>query len=198
MPYRVNVMHLYAYMSYTKYLRRALRDNCFFVKALEGSTPLTICINNKSLVISEMVEFLVKKMRKNKEFHKFFKNCLLALTRMGVQHLPSLYNELFTEVHYKQLPESCAQDLRLPIVIRSIHSYKVDKREFFPSKYDGPDKSIEFKQFIMKQSLVIGSQDSIHTLQSILDCPRKEIFRSEYINMMINFKWEQVWYVMMV
>ena len=53
-------------------------------------------------------------------------------------------------------------------------------------------KPITFKKIILQMNYTFGSEESLRLHQALASCTNKEIFKTEFIDNLIRFKWNKL------
>ena len=53
-------------------------------------------------------------------------------------------------------------------------------------------KPIKFKKIILQMNYTFGSEESLRLHQALVRCTNKEIFKTEFIDNLIRFKWNNL------
>lgn len=191
--------HFYAYYHLPNHLKKALDNKVLFVQTIDELSPLSICLEYRAFVTNDIIVYLLSRMKKNQGFSYFLRGNLSKLNEFGSEHLSDLYHSLFVRSYNPQLPDFCGKAVILPI-IREIHDpLGVSQEDFLPGSIEGDiPQPIVFFQFLVPLCLALGSSESISFLRSLLNCSHNELFRVDFIGLILDYKWKQVRWIMRI
>lgn len=195
-PFHYNLLHLYAFYNFDEYLTLALRRKSpFFCTAL-GFSPLTIALEaDYPNCINAILRELREVFNENPFIFLSIESCLPALNESGYERLHSVYEILFSATKVVGLPKFCSNEPKFPV--RVISDSFIPKRESFEPivAYAEEGKTLEFLQTFVKVPLLAGTSESIEFLQSIEDCKNLRIYDTEFIQTLLQEKWNQIKWV---
>lgn len=195
-PYLFSTLHLLTYYNLYSHLDRALNTECLFIESRQRVSPLTLCLCSRSYkLVDYIIAYLAKKAIKNPDCARFLENNLVMLNKFGTSHLTALYSKMFVEKKFKVIPEYCDVKVRLPIVRELKSPYSIDLDLFLPNEEIEIGQPVTFKQFLIPMIYTGGTKESILFLDSLINCHDTAIFKTEFIQLMLEWKWEQVRYV---
>lgn len=199
MPYRINVLHIYAYLGLAEHVKAALKNRFNMIPSMQNDTILTLCINcgdNKGTQI--ITEKLCDEVENNPFILAAIEDKLVLLNQKGNICLPKLY-DCFIKVNTDEaLPKSCDEDHEFPIVKLS-DSRVIDPVSFLATALDTNEGNfVVFKQSLIRVNCTSGSSRSITFLESLAECPNEDIFRSDYVQTLLDLKWKNCRYYMYI
>ena len=193
MPYKITLLHLYAYFGLHNHVKFSLANEGSITEDASGSSALLLSLktNNKNSTL-----IFLKYFAKTLNTNPFIGNSislsdLVLINSLGFSALHSFYDGLLCKNNFSKLPVVCNKKLQLPKFLIS--------DEMIPDEnwYITPDRkeegvSIEFFASAVRINMITGSEESIKFYQSILDCECQEIFRSKFIQYYIDYKWNKL------
>lgn len=190
-------LHFYAYFHLSNHLKKALADKAYFVQTVDGMSPLNICLEYRSLVVNDLIKYLLERMQKNHGFSFFFRENLPKINEFGSEYIGELYGSLFAEVTNSRLPDFCGKSVSLPVIREIEDPLTIKKDDFLPVEIQGEiPQPVVYMQLLIPLCLTTGSEDSLMFLQSLLTCSNTEIFRDEFIRLLLDYKWKKVrWFM---
>jgi hypothetical protein len=169
------------------------------IPSIQDDTILTLCINcgdnQGTQVISEK---LCEEVIANPFILATIEDKLVLINRKGNMYLPKLYNSFVTVCADESLPKSSSFSFNGAI-------YKLsDTRGIDPLPFIGTSEEtnegnfVVFKQSLIRINGISGSSRSLEFLESLLECPNSDIFRSEYIITLLKLKWNSCRFYMYI
>ena len=190
-PMCINSLHFYSNYNLSSHLEKGLSAGSNILTTDQCSDILSISLaKGFSDSIQLILRHIIESLKTNPYAAGFVENSLTTLNYESCQELEDFYNSVF----FKSL------DLSLPRFSATTDAfYKSNYFEIIPSlliQSETTGKSIVFYQSAVKINTQIGSQLSINYMQSLLDTGNNEIFRSRFIETMLQRKWMQVkWFI---
>lgn len=199
MPYRINVSHIFAYYGKVDLIRSFYKNNFNILRSTTVETPLSISIYRGLTDITDIIlDTLIQEIPSNKFLLSSIDDCLVLLNYEGNKFLPTLYESFMRVVDDERLPKFCDGKYVFPLIKLS-EGMRLDSDTFIPTEtqsFEG--ELIVFKESLIKINCSAGSKWSLDFLDSILECPNQDIFRSDYIKALLSHKWSQLKYYMHV
>ncbi|OMJ80827.1 hypothetical protein SteCoe_18829 [Stentor coeruleus] len=191
-PFMVNSLHYYSNENLKKELKKAMINKSKYLKSSVGN-PLNISLaKGNTEATGTIINQLKCRVSDNLFALETLSDCLIQLNQGGFKGLDELYNDCLIPVPASEkLPDSCDAGLKLPIVSYSL-TMKVNAEKFIGPPSEDSDKKITFLVSAIRMNLEIGSQESLDFLQSLLDCSNTEIFKTKFIQYILNDKWNKV------
>lgn len=197
MPYKINPLHLYAYYNMPNHLKDAFFRDSAFYDTKNGQNPLSLCLDrNFNDCVNTILLGFRKKVYDNPYEISIISRHMVQLNQCGYKSLDSFYKTLFHPSKYSLLPKFCNGTVTLPVVYESDVLAAVPTNFADGNSYSNEGQSIIFLQSAVNVNLIIGSAESIEFLESILNCPNSEIFRSKYIKTLLEEKWEKIRFIL--
>lgn len=187
LPSQLNSLHLYAYYNLGNHLEKALELGSTPYASGNGQDIMSISLlkafpDNIKIILN----YVVKSLKKNPYAACFLENSFIELTKKPCSEVYDLYEAIYFK----------ASDLSLPKF--SIQTQGVFKSSYFEinpdlvTKPEATGNSIVFYQTGIKINNEIGSQESIQYMKSLLSAGNNQIFRSKFIDTLLNDKWARV------
>lgn len=188
-PFEINALHFYAYFNLPLHLKGALMSNSPFYFSRSGYSPIQIAIHRN---FRDCIHVTIKSMRLKVEENPYsigyLEDSIIKLNELGFRGLDEFYKAIFFRTRDKLLPKFVDESVSLPIIFHS-KSLGPQQKDFFNANdANNFGVPIVFWQSALKIDVVIGSSTSIAFLESILDCPNSEIFRTAFIKELILHK----------
>ncbi|OMJ84808.1 hypothetical protein SteCoe_13995 [Stentor coeruleus] len=193
-PYMVNSLHYYADGDLKKELKIAMTGGSFFLNSLLG-TPLRLALDNSSIdTAGAILSQLKKRIVHNRYALETLTSVICDLNTMGFKGLDELYSECLVHVPrvaQKKLPEFCSDSISLPIIFYGF-TMRINPDNFFVRQASEEKIKITFLVSTISMNLEIGSEESISFLESLLNSPNTEIFKTKFIQTILNEKWKKI------
>ena len=190
-PFMVNSLHYYSFKNEKIYLKPAMIAGSPYLKSTIG-TPLDISIiKGNTEATGTIINQLKKRLPENNYALETLSDCLIDLNLGGFKGLEDLYNECLIPSKQKKLPDSCAENIELPIVTYAL-TFQVNPEVFLGKNIEEGGKRISFLISTIRMNLEIGSSESIAFLESLLKCSNTEIFKTKFIQAILNDKWTRI------
>lgn len=190
MPYRINLLHIYAYLGLEDHIKLAVKNRFNMMPSIQDDTILTLCINcGDNLGTQVICEKLCEEVIVNPYILSAIEDKLVLINQKGNPSLYKLYNSFVAVCTDESLPKSSAEGIDAPIFKLS------DTRGIDPVQFIGKSEEssegdfVVFKQSLIRINVTSGSSRSIEFLESLRTCPNSDIFRSEYIVTLLKLKW---------
>lgn len=197
LPFMITTRHIYSYYNQTQILKLSLLTHCNLTSARNGSTPLSIALDRQmNECLDILLKILKQKIPQNMFLGRLVESCILQLNLKGHDMLPSIYNSLFVVNESSSTPKFCVNSLSLPKVHHS-DSIVLDYKNLCRKDQLNPDgKTMVFKQSLVSYNLTQGSDSSIEFLSSLLYSPNVEIFKTDFIRQLLQYRWKSIRWVM--
>ncbi|OMJ83685.1 hypothetical protein SteCoe_15356 [Stentor coeruleus] len=193
-PYMVNSLHYYANENAKADLKAAMLTNAHYIKSSLG-TPLDIAlIKENTEAAGAIISQLKRRVYSNNYALETLSDCLCDLNNKGFKGLDELYNECLIKSTDENLPEFCSKDVPLPIVHYEL-TMNINYKNFI-AENNVKDKRISFLISTIRMNLEIGSQESLDFLKSLIKCSNTDIFKTKFIQTILNEKWKKVRHLM--
>lgn len=188
-PYSICTMHIYAYFNMSEHIRRGLEAGGPFYPSKRGPTPMTISIEkNFSECISAIFKVIDKMAHENMFCFYYLERSIVDLNYKGFSGLDKFYRIIFRRSVNTSLPKFCDEKAKLPVYISS--DFIIPKAENFMKMdmYTKEGKAIMFMQTLVKLNLTIGSNDSLHFLDSLKECEGSDVLETPLIQFILEQK----------
>jgi len=196
-PMRMNAVHLYAYFNLQNHLKQAFILGSPIYNSVMNRNPLSLCIERDFTDCANIIlGSLEKKVNESPYSLYLVEDLLIKLNEKGYANLSEFYNYLIIPSKDITLPKFIDPLTKLPVVLES-NTNEIIPDKFAPKEmYKNEGKSIQFWSSYVKLDTQIGSEASVNFLESLIDCPNPDIFRTRFIKVILNKKWETVRWVM--
>ncbi|OMJ82030.1 hypothetical protein SteCoe_17417 [Stentor coeruleus] len=197
-PYMVNSLHYYSSENLKKDLKKAMIMGSKYLKSSIGN-PLNISLaKGNTEATGTIINQLKGRISSNLYALETVSDCLIELNKGGFKGLDDLYSDCLIPVPAtEKLPDCCPEGLSLPIVNYSL-TMKVNSDLLIGPPSEDSTKRITFLVSALRLNLEIGSKESIDFLKSLLICSNTEIFKTKFIQYILNDKWSKVRRVMLL
>lgn len=195
LPHCLTYTHLFSYQGMSTQLKQCLLYNPVFSTLPLNYSPLDISLvlNHKNVVLV-FLKYLTKKIQ---EFpfigNSINQKNLVKLNLLGFDTLTDFYNALLYVNPFPDFPKIVKNSAYLPKV-RKNQSFLPNLHLFDVTPAD-EGISVEFVTSLVQLNITSGSKESIAFLSSLLRCTYTDIFRSTFIQMLINYKWKYIFLV---
>lgn len=196
-PYKFNILHIYAYYAMTDHLKLSLRNRFNMINSRHNETPVSISLyKGDDESVEVMIEALCEEAKKNKFVVSVIESCIYLLNQEGFKSLAHLYQAMIRQVKEESLPRFVTGCRNFPLISLSSER-NIDPTKFkASSKSERNSESVIYKESTIQLNWSAGSQSSNELLDSIYTCPNEEIFLSPYIQSIISYKWKKARYYM--
>ena len=192
-PFEINALHFYAYFNLPQHLKSALQNNSPFYFSKSGYSPIQIALHRN---FRDCINVIIKSIRVRVETDPFsvgyLEDSIVKLNELGFKGLDNFYHAILFRAKDKLLPKFCEEESSLPILVHSRY-FRPQIKDFFSSgdiaKFGVP---LSFWQSALRIDVVIGSKDSIVFLESIVDSPNTNIFRTQFVQELVSYKWKYI------
>ena len=197
-PKRINTLHFFVTFGMTEHLKKALAAGTSFVISKQNQTPLTIAIKNKnSECINAIIKYLKKKCKNKLIQLGLDHDQIVELNEVAPAYLTDFYEIALIKDTSGFLPDTCSDQVYLPVISASDDNRVVNLSNFTePENFKADGLAIEFKNSAISLNLESGSSDSIEFLKSINNSPIEEIFTTNYIGTLLDYKWQNLKWVL--
>jgi WD40 repeat protein len=196
-PYCMGVAHILAYANRYDTLYPVLLEHenkAPFCSTVNNETPLSISVemDHKSCI-----EHCLKYMKNefnmmNGRAYVPLGACLTKLNTLDISAIPKLYETLYQRSYSSHLPNFCVHGTDLPKLYHS-EEFLIKTSNLIPDEcVSTHGQSIVFYHTICPLEVNIGSNGSIEFLESLLECPYSEIFRTKLLQEILLNKWLNV------
>ena len=193
MPYKMTILHIYAYLGQSSFIKSSLQNSAGLNRDSSGVTPLDLVLsmNHKNSCLT-FIKYYIKNISKNSLLgNSISLENLLSINPLGFSILQDFYDSLLCSNTLSNFPSFCSTYTFLPKF--AIHDEQIpDISWFFTSQISVGQVSIEFLSSKVKLNFETGSEESISFLQSLIVCPQPDIFRSKLIQYYIDEKWKMI------
>lgn len=197
-PYRINILHFYAYFNQHSKLKQGLNMGCRFIQNVRGESPLTVSLNrNTRKCIDAILKFMIKMHGKNDEslclYLKVVSKDVPDIIIKGSKHLSAFMGILFSEAKQSDLPSFAIPKAKLPLYIYH-SSMKISPNSFIlPESASQSQLLIQFHVSKLPWNFENGSRESLKFLKALMSCSDMEIYRSPLVIALTQIKWTSLW-----
>lgn len=196
-PYCMGIGHILAYSNRYDTLFPVLlehKNKAPFCCTIKGETPLSISVDmdHKSCIEICLKYIKMEFNNKNKRAYVPLGSCLTKLNTLDISSIPRIYETLYQRCRSHHLPNFCLHGTELPKLYYS-EDFLIKTSNLIPEDcVSTHGLSIVFKHTICPMDLDIGSSGSIDFLESLLECPYPEIFRTKLLQEILTHKWQKI------
>jgi WD40 repeat protein len=194
MPNKVNPLHLYAYYNDTTLMAEALKSGCNFINTRYGESPITICLRrNSRKCLDLLLEYIINLGATNEAKQSFIIDSIFNdipdLIKTNSKYLVdflSILTKKSDSIFIKPIS-------KLPI--RSSKNICILDASSFNQDFnvEGGEELVEIMSTRFKWNIYGGSNESIQLLESILESPVEEIYRTDLVKSIIDYKWDELY-----
>ncbi|CDW74847.1 wd-40 repeat protein [Stylonychia lemnae] len=192
LPYKLNILHFFAFYNNPHSLTSALDQGTIYTRDYLGKSPLEYSIDRMSQECTDILLGYI--MKRENIYQKMKEQELIKLVNFGPSNLLQFFeNAVFTEE--KNVPPygsivggNCTFLLTKGAILEN-YDCKLMLNSKIP---ESQQKPLLFKSLKIKYNLEPGSLSSIILHQSLQDTNSKEIFTSEAVNRILEYKWNKV------
>lgn len=199
LPYFFNTLHFYSDMGLRQHLAASLAESPCIIPSQFGYHPLQIALIKGFKDIRDIiVDALITLGSDNPFIFQILENVIVNMNNKAFPKLGALYDAIYQPTSRKTLPKFCLTDIELPIY--NVSEYpRVDINDYFePTDIATHGQGIIFKESYVKLNYSMGSSESLKFLDSLSSCNNLDVLRSPLIMSMIQYKWKQAKYPIMI
>ncbi|OMJ81105.1 hypothetical protein SteCoe_18518 [Stentor coeruleus] len=197
-PYMLNSLHFYSAENNKKELKHAMQQRkVTFLESYLG-TPLDISlIADNNEVCNYLIKQLAENIKNDKDSVKLISKNFVEINSKSFKSLELLYDNCFVYCRDSDMPDYCDDNITLPKIFYSNSEALCAKNSpgFHKDVQDTTHKRVHFYNSVFKASLKMGSEGSIEFLKSLSESTNYNIFKTKFINCILNDKWEKVKWV---
>jgi WD40 repeat protein len=206
LPYQFNTLQFFCYANLHKHIKLSLNNGAFLVPS-PTSEPFTIVTFKR---LNRSIKSIFKATRtlldRNPNALCFIgHSVIIELNRLGHSHLSTFYDEIFCLHFNEDFPKFLNKE-KLPRVFCSKSICPIAK-DFFPETVaeeeiegkmnqaeTGHMDEVPISLYVSAIGLYLdnGSDESIKLIMSLLQCNNKEIFKTKFIQTLLDMKWDQL------
>ena len=191
-PAMVNSLHFYAYEDKTSLIKTAMTANSPFLNSVIG-TPLEISMSTGNTgTTNTILRQLRKRVSSDVYALETLEGKMKEINLKGYKGLKKLYDACLIPIT-EGLPGTCAKSVSLP-VIKYASSFNLSPKDII-GEAEGNTR-IAFFTSTIRMNLEIGSKESIDFLESLSACPNTDIFKTKFIQTLLEGKWQKVSWIM--
>ena len=192
-PFEFNALHFYAYFNLPLHLREAMNSYSPFFNSKSGFSPIQIAIErNFRDCINEIIKNIRLKVEQDPYTVGFLEDHIVKLNELGFRGLDEFYEAILFRANDKLLPKFVHPETRVPALIHS-RSLGPQTKDFFSQNQVATEGlPIQFLQSALKVDSVIGSENSIRYLESLVNSPNSSIFTTQFVKDFVLYKWKYV------
>ena len=193
MPFKITMLHMYAYYGQDGHIKNSLNNDSGFSDDSNGSSPLDLALkmNHKNSILA-FIKGFIKKLETNPFItNRLTSENLIEINKLGFSALKQFYDSVLSKNLYSVLPLSCSRAVTLPKYF--IHENVIPNKSWFiPSEKKEEGMTIEFYTSSICLNMIVGSEESILFIKSIIACPDQSILTSAFIQSYISNKWRRL------
>ena len=196
-PYKLNIAHICALRNLSEMLDLSLQHQAPYALTWNKETPLSISMSRDfTSCVVVVLKSISKRLKENPYFFVRSKETLVDLNMRGDKSLIDFYQSLLYQDKSMHLPKFCSDSEELPKLkykksFECMYNETKYKSENIPNDKYANKKPILFYHSVVKLPQT-GSQQSLNLMESITRCPNSEIFRSDFIDLLLQTKWQEV------
>ncbi|OMJ84260.1 hypothetical protein SteCoe_14683 [Stentor coeruleus] len=195
-PYLINSLHFYAAENNKTALRDAMRIRKSKIINSFVGTPLDISLLTENKEVSNyIIKELAENIQENIVSLRLLCMNLSNINNKGFKSLELLYENCLVPCTFAStpIPEYCSEKLHLPKLIYSPTEDLIQEK--FLNPFITGNTRVHFSKSVFKVSLETGSKESIEFLQSLICCKNQNIFKTKFIQLILNEKWNKIKWV---
>lgn len=198
-PLKVNLLHIYSFLGFDDLLAEALQLGVDIRIDNDGKSPLWYALVRKSQnCIDLILDFMTELKGKNFELFLNYSYALRGdfeiLLDNRSANLPGFLEAIFFKV--PNITNFAIPKYNLPYLfystVKTVNPYNFIYRSN-ETPEDASEVPLEFKTLPFAISYIKGSSGSIDLLDSISNCPNKQILRTGFVYTYIRDKWNALW-----
>mmetsp|Transcript_29501 Transcript_29501/g.29235 ORF Transcript_29501/g.29235 Transcript_29501/m.29235 type:complete len:622 (+) Transcript_29501:1709-3574(+) len=207
LPYFLTVPHFYAWQDLRRHLKRSLAFEFRITETSFGANILSIATEKD---YRECRNVIIKSVVRNYKGNPFAlasinKEVFVDMNNEGFRFLVKLYDLIFQRCQGYGLPSTCSDSVQTPLIYHSNEIIPYASN-FFPPVVEGgvtlggadQEKNIYFMHSLIPFNFTPGSQESLDFINSTLNSPNEDIFRTKFIQSIFKDKWNFIkWYMYM-
>lgn len=197
-PYMLNSIHFYSAENNKKEIKHAMQlRNVPFLESCYG-TPLDISlIADNGEVSNYLIKELAENIKNDPNSLKLISKNFVQINTKSFKSLELLYDNCFVPYKDSETPDYCDDSISLPKIYYSCSDALIvqDSPEFHKDLQNTTHRRVHFYNSAFKISLKIGSEGSIQFLKSLAECNNFNIFKTKFINCILNDKWNKIKWV---
>mmetsp|Transcript_6398 Transcript_6398/g.6289 ORF Transcript_6398/g.6289 Transcript_6398/m.6289 type:complete len:421 (-) Transcript_6398:737-1999(-) len=194
MPHCINLLHIFTHRNQLDLLEAAIDRGCSFIRNANGKSPLTLSLDTKN---KDCIKRITKKIVGVDDPNILIRveSDLIRLNKCATESLVHFYKQSFKEPSEK-LPKF-AIPLKSPVNFNTSISRTIDPTLYIAAQSreeirSEKDVLLNFKVSNFRLNYTLGSQESIDFLVSLLNCTEGEIFKTQFIQSILYYKWSKV------
>lgn len=205
-PHCLNILHIFAYIQNASLIQKAFSSMCPFFRMVNGCSPLTIGLNtnNKEIIeviVSEIAKAIEKTEDNSIEKEKMSKmiarieNDLPRVNNASPPSLSKIYDLAFRVVYQTGLRRhGCLKNSNGVFLTDS--SYLIDQNRFLLDKRQNlyEETNLVYRVSSFRMNFSLGSSEGLKFLESLCNCSNNDAFKTQIVQYMVLYKWEQVKY----
>ena len=198
-PYFFNSLHIYTFLGLRELLSASLVETAVMIPSKDGHHPLYISLlKGLKGIRDDVVDSLITLGSNNPFLFQILENVMILMNNKAFPKLGEIYEAIYQPAYRRSLPKFCSPDIPLPLVQISDHPRARPGDFFDPDELGAHGQGILFKESYVKISYQMGSKDSLEFLESLANCSNLNVMRSPLIQAMVQYKWENAKYPMMI
>ncbi|CAG9322176.1 unnamed protein product [Blepharisma stoltei] len=194
-PDRFSILHFLAFLKNANMLGQALKSGAKFIKSIVAEDPLKISLFQSKqcteLILRSFPKYIAPN---NPKIFRYVEPLLKNFNNANLMNLHFLYESAFTPCTDKILPEFGVMVGSNPEV-RWSYSEFIDHSKFVHEKakndQEWRQQQLSFSRSLIRLPTIPGALSSVLFLQSIVMCKNHEIFKTELIKSLLQFKWRK-------
>lgn len=190
LPYLLSAVHFYALVGLHSYLKLSLESEFKIIESTFDETALSISLSQDH---RDCRNIIIKSMIKNYDNNPFClsyltKECFVDLNNEGYRYLVKLYDLIYRRCNGFNLPKACNSQIKTPIYYHGSDVVPYASNFYKLGLSTNTQKPIYFMHSLVPFNSKSGSQESIEFLKSVIDSPNSDIFRTKFIQAVLNDK----------
>ena len=194
LPYRINILHFYAYKNYEEHIAKDIFNKVGFFNSFESENPISLSIkqNNSDCIVS-IINAYFSMNTYPLQFEILTYKDLIAINAINTKEISKLYSMIWYE-SFTTLPKYCDYHTSLPISLQTDSKF-IYSTKFIPLYNENTGLEIRYFTSLLSLPIEIGTQDSILLIESIVQA-NPYIFSADIIKKLIFYKWNNIkWFI---
>lgn len=205
-PKCINAFHIFAHFEDQNLIKNAYSTDCPFIRMSNGLSPLSIALRLKSKeLVENVISGLLELSKNDKKVLSRIENDLIELNYASPPSLSNIYGAAFLIVSQAGLKnygllkdfegvvvssDSCL--INQELFIKPSSDLKENENAESIINKNEEEINLIYRVSAFRMILSLGSHESIYLLQSLVECSDDDVFKTQLIKALIQFKWKSL------
>ncbi|OMJ69857.1 hypothetical protein SteCoe_32313 [Stentor coeruleus] len=205
-PHCLNILHIFSYIQNATLIQKAFANMCPFIRMVNGCSPLTVGLNTNNkeiieIIVCEIAKTIEKTEENSIEREKMSKmiarieNDLPRVNNASPPSLSKIYDLAFRVIFQTGLKRhGCL--INPNGVFLTDSSYLIDQNRFLLDKKQNiyEETNLVYRVSSFRMNFSLGSSEGLQFLESLCNCSDNDAFKTQIVQFIVLYKWEQVKY----